>query len=67
MEIVSICKATIKPYFIEKKINKDEYKFIMKKVVDKVKIHVHNVESINCKKISDLTLAYIKKILNQPK
>ena len=35
-KIVSTAKNCIKPYYMSKKINKEDYKFIMKKVVTKV-------------------------------
>jgi hypothetical protein len=38
-KIVSAAKNAIKPYFVSKKISKDDYKVIMKKVVTKVSEH----------------------------
>jgi len=38
-KIVSAAKNAIKPYFVSKKITKDDYKVIMKKVVTKVREH----------------------------
>lgn len=35
-KIASICKAALKPFYINRTINKDDYKMIMKKVVTKV-------------------------------
>lgn len=35
-KIVAIAKASLKPYYVNKKIDKESYKIIMKKVVNKV-------------------------------
>ncbi|RMZ95172.1 hypothetical protein BpHYR1_018901, partial [Brachionus plicatilis] len=60
-QIAMICKTTLKPYFLKNKIDKEDYKMIMKKVVNKVRVHVKNLESLNTKKVIDLTMAYVKK------
>jgi hypothetical protein len=59
--VVEIAKLAIKPFFISKKITKDDYKEIMKKVVVKTLDHAKETSSIDSVKINKLVVAYVHR------
>ena len=63
-EIVKSAKNAIKPYYVGNKINKDEYKYIMKRVVCKTLEHLKEskAKKIDDSKISRLIDAYVKTV-----
>jgi hypothetical protein len=59
--VKEIAKTTIKPYYISQKITKDDYKLIMKKVVDKVdQLISYLTHPLN---LNDLNLIFIFLLL----
>merc|ERR1712156_104636 len=58
--IVEEIKLVLKPYYNRKKINKDDYKDILRKCVPK--IYHSKIEEIDPGKIKKFTLAYLKKL-----
>jgi len=66
-KIVNAAKTAIKPYYVSKKINKDDYKEIMKKVVTKSLEHNKKGSIINVDQVTKLVSAYAKKVQMQNK
>jgi len=63
--IVEEIKLVLKPYYNRKKINKDDYKDILRKCVPK--IYQSKNEEIDPGKVKKFTLAYLKKLLHESK
>ncbi len=61
-KIAETAKKSLKLFFKSNTINKEEYKYIMKKVVGKVKPHIKHISMISEDKISNLAIAYVKKV-----
>lgn len=59
--IVKAAKRAIKPYYASRRINKDEYKMIMKKVVTKVLHECRPLGDFNQLKLTKLVDAYVVK------
>lgn len=64
-EIVNAAKQAIKPFYVNKKINKDDYKMIMKKVVNKCLQHAKDNTKVDTTKVSKMIIGYVNKVRNE--
>ena len=66
-DIVNAAKQAIKPFYVGKKINKDDYKMIMKKVVNKCLQQLKDNSKIDTNKVSKMIVGYVSKVRKEKK